>query len=491
MSPSSNPSESVSASPAGSRGRAADRIDVSCRTPLLVLFISAAVWLVIGSVFALIASLKFHSPNILADCPWLTYGRVRPVANNCLLYGFCLQTGLGVGLWLLARLGGAPLAQAWLVTLGAKLWNLGVTVGVIGILAGDATGFENLELPPYAALILFLGYLLVAVWSLLTFHQRRERQLYVSQWFLFAALFWFPWIYSTANLLLVTFPLRGAAQAVVAWWYSDNLLVVWLGLVGLAAIFYFVPKLTNRELHSRYLALFAFWALILFGSWGGIPNSAPLPAWMPALSTVATVLTLFAILTVVLNIYGTLEGNCSKLLAGPTLNFIGFGVIAFIVAGLMNALGSFSQISRVTNFTWFTPAQTYLNVYGFFAMTMFGAIYYILPCLTGIEFPSPKLVRAHFWVAAIGILLIVVPLATGGILQGYKLQNPSVAFMDILKSTLPFLRVSTIGDLLLLLGHLIFLGNIVGMVTQFFHARALTAYAAATADLFESAEVKR
>ena len=92
-------------------------------------------------------------------------------------------------------------------------------------------------------------------WGVLTFHQRRERQLYVSQWFLFAALFWFPWIYSTANLLLLGFRARGMAQAVIAWWYSDNLLVVWLGLVGLAAIFYFVPKLTSRELHSRYLAL--------------------------------------------------------------------------------------------------------------------------------------------------------------------------------------------------------------------------------------------
>jgi len=470
---------------------APSEIDASCRLPLLVLFVSAAVWLVIGSIFALIASLKFHSPNILADCPWLTYGRVRPVANNCLIYGFCLQSGLGVGLWLLARLGDSVLAQTWLVTVGAKLWNLGVTVGVVGILAGDATGFENVEMPRYAAIILFIGYLLIALWSLLTFHQRRERQLYVSQWFLLAALFWFPWIYSTANLLLVTFPVRGAAQAVIAWWYSANLLVVWLGLVGLAAIFYFVPRLTNRELHSRYLALFAFWALILFGSWGGIPNSAPLPAWMPAISTVGAVLTGLSILTVAMNLYGTLEGNCSKLWAGPSLRFISFGLVAFIVAGLLNAVCSFNPVSQITGLTWFTPALTYLKVYGFFAMVMFGAIYYILPHLTGIDFPSPKLVGVHFWVATIGILFIVVPLAAGGVVQGYKLHNPTLPFMDILKSTLPFLRASTLGDLLLLLGHLIFLVNLVGMLNQFYRARALSAYAAATADLFQSAEVKR
>src|SRR2546423_12917180 len=106
MSPSSNPSQSEII-----RSAAPSEIDASCRLPLLVLFASAAVWLVVGSVFALIASLKFHSPNILADCSWLTYGRVRPIANNCLLYGFCLQAGFGVGLWLLARLGSATLAQ--------------------------------------------------------------------------------------------------------------------------------------------------------------------------------------------------------------------------------------------------------------------------------------------------------------------------------------------------------------------------------------------
>ena len=465
--------------------------DASCRIPLLALFVSAAVWLVIGSLFAIIASLKFHAPNILADCPFLTYGRVRPVANNCLLYGFCLQSAFGVALWLLARLGGAVFGHSWLVTVGAKLWNLGVTVGVLGILAGDATGFENLELPPYAALILFLGCLMIAVWSLLTFHQRRERQLYVSQWFLLAALFWFPWIYSTANLLLVTFPVRGAAQAVVSWWYSDNLLVVWFGLIGLAAIFYFIPLLTNRELRSRPLALFAFWALLLFGSWGGIPNSAPLPAWIPAISTVGMVLSGFSVLTVALNICGTLDGKWSILWAGPSLRFIGVGLMAFLITGLLNVACSFNPVSQITAFTWFTPAQSYLNVYGFLAMTLFGAIYYILPRLTGLEFPSPRLVRAHFWAATIGILFIVAPLAAGGIVQGFKFRNPNLPFMDILKSTLPFLRASSLGDLFLLVGHLMFLRNLVGMVKEFYRSRALSAYSAATSPLFQTAEVKR
>src|SRR5262249_8689020 len=138
---------------------------------------------------------------------------------------------------------------------------------------------------------------------------------YVSHWFLVAALFWFPWIFSTANLLLITFPVRGVTQAVIAWWYAHNLQFVWASLVGLGAAFYFIPKLAGRVLHSSYLAAVAFWFLILFGSWGGIPNHSPVPAWMPALSTVATVLAVIVVLTVAINFCRTLGCAVPKDLA--------------------------------------------------------------------------------------------------------------------------------------------------------------------------------
>jgi len=465
------------------------QIDASCRLPLVVLFLSAAVWLLIGSAFALIASLKFHAPGFLADCSWLTYVRVRPAGLNCMLYGFCLPAGLGVALWLLARLGRTRLALPGLITVGALCWNLGVAAGVWGILAGAGTGFENLEMPSYAAWLMLLGYLMSVVWGALTFHQRRERQLFVSQWFLFAALFWFPWIYSTADLLLLTVRVRGMAQAVIAWWYSENLLVVWLGLVGLGAVFYFLPKLTGRDLHSRYLALLAFWMLILFGSWGGVPESAPVPAWMPVSSAIARGLGFILIVAVVLNVHGTLEGKCSRLFAHPSLRFIGFGVVAFILGGLASAASAFPEVSQITQFTWFTVAKGVLNCYGFFAMVMFGAVYYIVPRVMGTEFPSPKLACAHFWTTAAGIVLFVVPLAAGGIAQGLRLQHASLPFNDVTHGTLPFLRTSTTGDLLIALGNLMFLGNLTGLVIRFYRARAVSAWAAATVEI-EPAEAR-
>jgi cytochrome c oxidase cbb3-type subunit I len=463
-------------------------IDASCRLPLFALFGGAAVWLALSSVFALIASIKFHSSNFLADCPWLTYGRVHPASTNALVYGFAIPAGLGVALWLLARLGRVPLARPWLVLVGAKLWHLGVLVGLLGIFGGDATGFEWLEMPRYAAVILFVAFLLMATWGFVTHQLRGERTMFPSQWFVLAALFWFPWIYSTANLLLLVFPVRGVTQAAIQWWFSGNLLIVWLSLVGLAGTFYFLPKLSERPLQSHYLALFVFWTLILFGTWVGIPAGAPLPAWMPAVSGNATLLMLVPVLAVGTSAFMTLRGSTVKCFGGP-LCYVRFGAGSFVLSGLLLAASALPQVSSVTEFTWCGTAQNQLRLYGFLAMTMFGAAYHILPRVAGREFPFAKLIRIHFFCGAAGTLLLALPLVAAGVVQGLKLMNANVAFVDLTKSTLMFLRVSTLGDALLALGSLLFLLNVIALMLRHYRAVCATACAAAVSPL-ETAEVK-
>ncbi len=449
----------------------------------MTLFGGAAFWILAGSVLGLLASIKFHSPNFLADRSWLTYGRVHPAGLNALVYGFGVPAGIGVVLWLFARLGRVRLAGPWAVVVAAKLWNLGVLLGVLGILRGASTGFEWLEMPRYASPLLFLAYLVMALSAVTTHLRRQERALYPSHWFLLAALFWFPWIYSTGNLLLMALPVRGVVQALVNWWYANNLLWVWLSLVGLASTFYFLSKLSERPLQSHYTALFGFWTLILFGSWAGVPAGAPLPAWIPALSRVAAVLTAVPVLAVAAIAQRTLSGRSAGGKTNLALRFIIFGVAAFVIAGLMNVAGAAPGVSRVTGFTWFGPAQTQLQVFGFFAMTMFGAIYYLLPRVTGVGFPFAGAVRAHFWCAALGILLLALPLAVGGVVQGWKLNDTTVPFMDVAKSTLPFLRVSTLGDTAIALGNAFFLVNLCGLLLRYACVHSSAAYAAATADL--------
>ena len=152
-------------------------IDRSCCVPLLALFGGAALWLVVGSVLGLIASIKFHAPDFLANCAWLTYGRLQPAADDALLYGFCLPAGLGVALWLLARLSQTPLRGAVVPIVAANLWHLGVLVGLAAILIGDSTGFAWLEFPRGGSVPIFFAYLLLALWAMMIFAGRRERAL--------------------------------------------------------------------------------------------------------------------------------------------------------------------------------------------------------------------------------------------------------------------------------------------------------------------------
>jgi len=433
---------------------------------VVFLFAKSAGWLVLASFFGFIASLKFHAPSLLSDWAWSTYGRIQPAAINSFIYGFAIQAALGVALWIVCRLGRTTLVQPGIIVVGAMIWNLGVALGVLGILMGDGTGYEWLEMPRYASPILFAAYALIGICALLTFHNRCERTLYVSQWFLLAALFWFPWIYSTANLLLVFAPVRGVLQAVVNWWYMNNLAMIWFGFIGLGTIFYFVPKLIGRPLYSHYYALFAFWTLALFGSWGGIHHGAPVPAWMPSVSTVFSVLAIVPVIAVAINLHRTIAGKYGELTANKPLAFVAFGALAFVVAAVLAGWVSVPYMSRVLHFSFFTPALTQLFLYGFAAMTLFGAIYYVTPRVMRVEWPSTGSINKHFWLSAIGIGIYFLSLAVGGFQQGHALLDSNKPFLETLQPGLRLFRVSTMGDLLMAAGNALLALNLGRMMLR-------------------------
>jgi cytochrome c oxidase cbb3-type subunit 1 len=452
-------------------------IDASCRVPLLVLFGGAALWLVIGSLLALVASLTFHMPEKFGDCSWLTYGHVQPAADDALLYGFCIPAGLGVVLWIFARLGQVPLRGALVPVVAAHLWHLGVLVGLVGIFVGDSTGFQWLEFPRGGSALLFFAYLLLGLCALMNFSGRRESGLFPSHWFLVAALFLFPWIYSTANILIVGWPVRGVVQAIIAWWFGNNLVFLWTSLVGLGAAFYFLPKFSGRPLHSYYYALFAFWTLIIFGSIRGVPVGATVPAWLPTLSSLNSLMLVVPVISIAIIGWKTVIGGAGYECKGGSFCMIKFGFVAFVLSALLLVASACPHFSRLTQFTWLNTAQTQLQLYGFFAITMFGAIYYILPRAVGIEFAFPKLIRVQHWCAMLGIFIFVVSLVIGGVVQGLKLQDPAVAFNDSTKAMLPFLRASTTGLLFMVLANLLFALNIFVMITAWKWSVAKTVFA--------------
>src|SRR6266403_1870453 len=147
-------------------------IDASTRLPVLMFYTSAIVWLLIGTLVAMLVSFKMHAPDLLANYSFLTWGRLRPAHVNIMIYGWASMAGMGTAIWLMARLCRTVLRHPLLLMTGAAFWNLGVLLGLGAIIAGDSTGYQWLEFPPYAAVILFVAYAMIMSWAVLMFRFR-------------------------------------------------------------------------------------------------------------------------------------------------------------------------------------------------------------------------------------------------------------------------------------------------------------------------------
>jgi len=428
----------------------------------MVLVALATGWLVFGSGVAGLAAVKLHAPGMLAGVEWLTYGRIQPAAWNSLVLGFGGLAGLALALWMMVRLSGVPLRGGGVVILGALTWHAGLKLGVLGILFGDTTGVEGLELPKYAAPILFAGWLCVAAWALVAFNRRVQRETYVSQWFLLAALLAFPWCFAAGHLAASFFPLRGVLQAAAQAWYLQNLYLLWFGFLTLAAAFYLIPKLTGGTLTNRTLVLFAFWGLLVLGGLGGMVrySGGPFPAWMPSIAVATNVLMLFPLAAVAVSLGGVLRGRTGKVKQSLVLWFVVFSAFAWLVATALGSLNSLAAMRRLTHLTLFSAGLDQVTFLGGFGMAAFGAFYFITPRLLGRDWPSALLARLHFAGCAAAVLLIAVAFLGGGLVHGAALRDAELPFIDVARRYLPFASTGTLAFLLFLAGNVAFALNL-------------------------------
>jgi cytochrome c oxidase cbb3-type subunit 1 len=430
-------------------------IDSQARGPLLLLLGSGLIWLVVSGVLGLIASVQLHTPGFLASCAWLTYGHTQALQETTFVYGWLANAGLALGLWVLARLGRESFRAGNWVTVGALFWNLGVTLGLVGIMAGDATGHALFQIPRYVQPLLLFAYGAIAVAGVLAWSGRRSKATFASQWYVFAALFLFPWLFSVAQVTLLWVPVRGVLQAVVAGWFAQGAFTLWLAPLALAVAYYVVAKVTGRVLPAYQFASLAFWTLIVVGSWTGGRHliGGPVPAWIPSLAIVSSSLLVFHYIVVLLNLRGAIGGG------GTVLNLTAFGLLAYVIGGCADAVTSIRSFAVVTQFTFFAQAQQQLALYGAVSMLFFGALYFALPRLTGKPWASSALISGHAVLAVIGVLLLVISLGIAGWVQGRALLNAEVKFADIAAATRPWLLAATVAQALLLLGNLILVVN--------------------------------
>jgi cytochrome c oxidase cbb3-type subunit 1 len=229
-------------------------------------------------------------------------------------------------------------------------------------------------------------------------------------------------------------------------------------------LFYFITKLINRALYSNYVAAFGFWTYLLFAGWTGSIQliGGPFPAWMIATGSSAAILLIVPTVAVGFNWYMTVvgfrfsRGDAENIV----LRYILFGALAYFVSSAGGILLGFYGVSAITQFSLVPQALVYLVIFGFFGMTVLGAIYYIIPRATGIGWPSEKLVRWHYNCTAAGIGVLFLSLLIGGLIQGYRLNQTMTDIGMVTRGAVPFIGLATLGWLLLLVGQFAFLKNL-------------------------------
>ncbi|MEO6846373.1 MAG: cbb3-type cytochrome c oxidase subunit I [Chthoniobacterales bacterium] len=443
-------------------------IDRSVRLPVLFFFGSAIFWLLVSSLLGMISAVQINQPWFLDNCPFLTFGRVRPAHLDSLIYGWASAAGIGVGIWLMARLSGVVLKQNKLLIVAGIFWNVGNLIGVLAILAGYSQSIEWLNYPSFAALLLFIAYGFIAIWGIIIFQSRKPGGVYVSQWYLLAAFLCFPWLYATANTFLVWHTIQGSAQTPINWWYAQGIFGLWFVPLGLASAYYFIPRIVGRPIHSYQISVLAFWAFVLLFSWSGMRwlIGGPIPAWMSSVSIVASVLLVIPIALVAINHYVTIWNDFDALSWSPTLRFTMVGALAFTVYGVLNALSSLAGFNAVIQFTDWNIGHFYLGMVAFFSMMMFGAMYYIVPRLVGWEWPCIQLISKHFWLTFIGAVLMVFSLKLGGLIQGFGLDDPKIDFITTVKFVSPFRVCAAAFGLLIVVGNIIFACHFVRLLLK-------------------------
>lgn len=437
--------------------------DESTAVAAMVMLSFAVFWLLLGSLAGLVSSIKLHEPDWLNSVAWLGFGRIRTIHLNIVAYGWAPMATLGVSLWVLPRLLRTQLVGSRFAISGAIVWNLVLAAGLVCIALGITDGMEWLEIPWQIGILFAVSGALVGVPMILTLRRRNVEHLYVSVWYMGAALFWFPVLYLVAKLPGVHF---GVESATMNWWFGHNVLGLFYTPLSLAAIYYFLPKIIGRPIQSYNLSLIGFWTLAFFYAQVGGHHlvGGPVPEWLVTLSIVQSMMMLVPVVAFSLNQHLTMRGHFRATLFSPTLRFVVLGGMMYTLSSVQGSFQALRSLNTITHFTHFTVAHAHLGMYGFVTLVMFGAMYFVMPRVMSREWPYPRMITAHFWLVVVGFGIYFVTLSIGGWLQGLAMLDATRPFMESVKVTMPWLQGRSLGGLLMTLAHLVFAVHFFAMV---------------------------
>jgi cytochrome c oxidase cbb3-type subunit 1 len=385
---------------------------------------------------------------------------VFPAHLNALVYGWGMQAAFAVIIWLMARLSRKECTMTGTILTAGHLWNLGVSLGVIGILSGNGTGIPWLEFPIFAWPVLLVSYIAILIGSFIQFRVRPEGHVYISQWYLLAAMIWFPWIFITANTLLHCIPGHPVMGAAISAWFRSAFIFLFFTPVAIGAAYYLAPKVTGRPIFSYSLAKLGFWSLAIIAPWAGMQKltGAPIPYFLPYLGAAATALIFVPAATAAYNTIRTMLSAEENLAASPSLRFTIAGITGLIVlaaaAVLLNLPGSTLPL---TQFSLSGYGFEILAIYGFFSLVMFGTAYFIVPRVTRREWLSSRLIKIHFLFSVYGVITVALITLFGGLQQGIGQEDWKQPWASAASRAYPYAVANTVAWILILFSNLFFL----------------------------------
>lgn len=439
-------------------------------------FVNATLfWGVIGMAVGLLLALMFLFPNITKDIPWLSYGRLRPLHTNAVIFAF-VGNAIFAGVYYSSqRLLKARMWSDFLSKLNFWGWQAIIAAAAITLPLGYTTTKEYAELEWPIDIAIAVVWVSFGVNLIMTMVKRRQRHLYVAIWFYLATFVTVAVLHIVNSMEIPVAAFKsysvysGVQDALVQWWYGHNAVAFFLTTPFLGLMYYFVPKAANRPVYSYRLSIIHFWSLIFIYIWAGPHHLlyTSLPEWAQNLGVAFSVMLIAPSWGGMINGLLTLRGAWDKVRVDPVLKFFVVAITGYGMATFEGPMLSLKNVNAIAHYTDWIVAHVHVGALAWNGFLAFGMIYWLVPRLFKTKLYSIKLANAHFWIGTLGILLYTLPMYVAGFTQAsmWNQFNPDGTltyrnFLETVTQIMPMYAMRAIGGTMYILGAFIAVYNV-------------------------------
>ena len=437
--------------------------------------IMTVVWGIVGMLVGCIIAAQLFWPDLTYGIEFLTYGRLRPLHTNAVIFAFGGCALMATSLYVVQRTCQAPLISDGLAAFVFWGWQLIIVLAAISLPMGWTSGKEYAELEWPIDILIAVVWVAYAILFFGTIMKRKSAHIYVANWF-YGAFILTVAILHIVNSAAIPVTLTksysayaGAIDAMVQWWYGHNAVGFFLTAGFLGMMYYFIPKQAERPVYSYRLSIVHFWALIAIYMWAGPHHLhyTALPNWAQSLGMVFSLILLAPSWGGMINGIMTLSGAWHKLRNDPILKFLIVSLSFYGMSTFEGPMMSIKTVNALSHYTDWTIGHVHSGALGWVAFVSIGAMYYLIPKLFGRkDMVSIDLINVHFWVSTIGVVLYIAAMWIAGVMQGlmWRAVNEdgtlTYSFVEAVQATYPYYAIRLLGGVLFLAGMFIMAYNV-------------------------------